>query len=188
MIMMYYIFGPIVTRVWEPYDCAEFNVGNNRTFFTMESDPTEQCFGSTDSTYWVRVAVFSVVLGISYTFVFPTLLFLTFYRYRHAIEKDLIRSQSHETEGQSWRQDLAAKRLQSQFRGILARKSHGTKNFYARKTKVHNTSVVRKHYGKLYEDFRPEYYYWRFVMMLRKVLLTITIFFPIRVSGTDPWM
>ena len=178
MIIMYYLFAPIVTRVWEPFDCAEFDVGANRTFFTMEADPTEQCFGSEDSTYWVRMSVFASFLGIFYTFVLPTLLFLTFYRYRHAIEKDLIRSQTHETEGQSWRGDLAVKRLQAQFRGSLARKSHGTKMFFARKMKVHDTSVIRKHYGKLYEDFQPQYYYWRFVLVARKILLTVTIFLP----------
>jgi hypothetical protein len=178
MIIMYYLFAPIVTRVWEPFDCAEFKVGQNRSFFTMEADPTEQCYGSTDSTYWVRLAVFAGLLGILYTFVLPTLLFLTFYRYRHAIEKDLIRSQTHETEGQSWRQDLAVKRLQAQFRGALTRKTHGTKMFFARKTKIHNTTVIRKHYGKLYEDFQPQFYYWRFVLMIRKFFLTITIFLP----------
>jgi len=178
MILMYYVFGPIVTRSWEPFDCVEFKVGGNQSFFTMEADPTEQCFGSLDGTYWVRLAIFAGFLGVFYTFVAPILLFLTFYRYRHAIEKDLIRSQTHETEGQSWRADLAAKRVQAQMRGVLARKTHGTKMFFARKTKIFDTSVIRKHYGKLYEDFRPEYYYWRFLLMLRKVLLTIVIFFP----------
>ena len=44
--------------------------------------------------------------------------------------------------------------------------------------KVHDTSVIRKHYGKLYEDFQPQYYYWRFVLVARKILLTVTIFLP----------
>lgn len=178
MILMYYLFAPIVVRVWEPFDCQEFNVGQNRTFYTMEADPTEQCFGSTEGTYWVRMAVFAAFLGLFYTFVLPIVLFLTFFRYRHAIEKDLLRSQTHETEGQSWREDLAAKRIQASMRGIITRKTHGTNMFYARKVKIHDTSIIRKHYGKLYEDFRPEYYYWRFVLMLRKFLLTITIFLP----------
>ena len=178
MILMYYCFAPLVTRVWEPFDCTEFKVGGNKSFFTMEADPTEQCFGSTDGTYWTRLAVFAGFLGIFYTFVAPIMLFLTFYRFRHAIEKDLIRSQTHETEGQSWRADLAAQRIQSQVRGVLTRKTHGTGWFFSRKTVVHDTSIIRKHYGKLYEDFRPEFYYWRFILMLRKVLISFVIFFP----------
>merc|ERR1711991_406240 len=82
------------------------------------------------------------------------------------------------TEGQSWRKDLAAIRLQTQVRGHNARRDYGTGKFYARKQESHSTILVRKHYGKLYEDFQPNLYFWRLIQMLRKVALIFTIFVP----------
>merc|ERR1712159_964986 len=40
------------------------------------------------------------------------------------------------------------------------------------------TILVRKHYGKLYEDFKPNLYFWRLVQMGRKIALVFTIFVP----------
>merc|ERR1712167_491964 len=42
----------------------------------------------------------------------------------------------------------------------------------------HSTILVRKHYGKLYEDFKPTLYFWRLIQMLRKIALIFTIFVP----------
>ena len=177
-ILMYYVFFPLCLRSWEPFDCTGYAVGNNGTFYTMDADPTEQCYGAEDSTYWVRMSPFAALLGLFYSVGVPTLLGLTFARYHDAIEKDQIRQMEHETEGQSWRRDLAAKRLQSNMRGMLARRNYGTHSFYARHKAIHDTTLVRKHYGKLYEDFRPHLYWWRVVQMARKVLLALCIFLP----------
>merc|ERR1711968_39031 len=46
------------------------------------------------------------------------------------------------------------------------------------KQETYNTVLVRKHYGKLYEDFTPELYFWRLVLIARKLLLIMTVFLP----------
>ena len=181
-ILMYYAFFPLCLRAWEPFDCSGYAIGNNDTFYTMDADPTEQCYGADDSTYWIRMSPFAAVMGAFYTLAIPFLLGSTFARYHEAIEKDQVRAMEHETEGQSWRRDLAAKRLQANMRGMLTRRNYGAKSFFARHLKVHDTTIVRKHYGKLYEDFRPHLYWWRIVQMVRKVLLALCIFLP----GTAP--
>merc|ERR1711981_643861 len=88
------------------------------------------------------------------------------------------RRSAGDSEGQSWRKDLAAIRIQSQMRGFKARKNHGTGRHYTRNQETYNTVLVRKHYGKLYEDFRPELYFWRLVLIARKLLLIMTVFLP----------
>ena len=98
--------------------------------------------------------------------------------YKKPIQKDQIRREKGGTEGQSWRKDLAAIRLQTQVRGHNARRDYGTGRFYARHQESHSTILVRKHYGKLYEDFKPNLYFWRLVQMGRKTALVFTIFVP----------
>jgi hypothetical protein len=101
-----------------------------------------------------------------------------FIMYKKPIQKDQIRREKGGTEGQSWRKDLAAIRLQTQVRGHNARRDYGTGRFYARHQESHSTILVRKHYGKLYEDFKPNLYFWRLVQMGRKTALVFTIFVP----------
>ena len=98
--------------------------------------------------------------------------------YKKPIQKDQIRREKGGTEGQSWRKDLAAIRLQTQVRGHNARRDYGTGRFYSRHQESHSTILVRKHYGKLYEDFKPDLYFWRLVQMGRKTALVFTIFVP----------
>ena len=78
----------------------------------MDADPTEQCYGASDSTYWIRMSPFAAALGLFYTLGVPFMLGSTFARYHKSIEKDQIRAMEHETEGQSWRRDLAATRFE----------------------------------------------------------------------------
>ena len=115
-----------------------------------------------------------MIAGSFYTFAFPAYMGSIFFRYRKEIRKDL----SVNSEGKAWRRDLAAIRIQSHVRGHNHRKVFKTGHYYSRNARVHNTVMVRKHYGKLYEDFRPGKFWWRLVLMSRKALLAFTIFVP----------
>ena len=173
-LLMYYMFFGVILRAWEPWDCTTHTLGDNFTASTMDADPTERCYGSDGSTYWTRTALFSVIAGSFYTFAFPAYMGSIFFRYRKEIRKDL----SVSSEGKAWRRDLAAIRIQSHVRGHNHRKVFKTGHYYSRNARVHNTVMVRKHYGKLYEDFRPGKFWWRLVLMSRKALLAFTIFVP----------
>jgi len=162
----------------EPWDCSPYNIGNSTTIYTMDTSPTEQCYGSKDATYWTRLGPISIGFGTFYTLALPIYLIYIFRTYKHSIQKDQYRRSAGDSEGQSWRKDLAAIRIQSQMRGFKARKSHGTGRHYTRNQETYNTALVRKHYGKLYEDFRPELYFWRLVLIARKLLLIMTVFLP----------
>jgi len=177
-LLCYYLFFPLTWKAWEPWDCSPYKVSNTTTIYTMDADPTEQCYGSEHGTYWNRLGPISIGFGIFYTLALPIYMAWIFCVYRKAIQKDQIRRKNGGTEGQSWRKDLAAIRLQTQVRGHNARRDYGTGKFYTRNQERHSTILVRKHYGKLYEDFKPKLYFWRLIQMLRKIALVFTIFVP----------
>ena len=177
-LLCYYLFFPLSWKAWEPWDCSPYVISNTTTIYTMDADPTEQCYHSEHSTYWNRLGPLSLGFGVFYTLALPLYMAWIFIMYKKPIQKDQIRREKGGTEGQSWRKDLAAIRLQTQVRGHNARRDYGTGRFYARHQESHSTILVRKHYGKLYEDFKPNLYFWRLVQMGRKTALVFTIFVP----------
>ena len=177
-LLCYYLYFPLTWKAWEPWDCTPYKVSNTTTIFTMDADPTEQCYGSKYGTYWNRLGPISIMFGMFYSLALPLYMVYIFVQYKNPIKKDQLKREVSGTEGQSWRRDLAAIRLQTQFRGHVARSGYGTGHHYSRHNVSYNTVLVRKHYGKLYEDFTPNLYFWRLVIMVRKTLLVVTVFIP----------
>ena len=175
IMMFYYMYTCLVQKSLMLFDCTAFDVNLEQPVWYMDADPSVECYQGA----WMQLVPVSIVTLICYALGVPICFAVTFVMYNKIIVKDQQRRLAgKDVEGIRWRINEAATKIQAHIRGHMARRTLGTGSWYQRYMANPLTIIhVRERFGKLYEDYKPKFYWYKLVIMLRKVLLMMVIFF-----------
>jgi hypothetical protein len=165
LIMCYYLYLSIMRKCFETFRCTDGAVP------LLRADPSEPC--TEQGEYYPTMHSLAVLGVFVYGVGIPVVISYLLSKHRDFIQQDQRRRERALAVSDS----DAATRLQSAFRGYYVRKVVDPCAILRRHKQLTNIGRTRAKYGKLYEDFSSECYYWRVVLMLRKlVLVMITMF------------
>jgi len=165
LIMCYYLYLNVMRKCFETFRCTDDDVP------LLRAEPSEPC--TDQGTFYNTIHLLSkfgiVLFGVGMPLLIGRLLF----KHRKFIKQD----QERRRKALNISETEAALRLQSAYRGYYTRRVVDPRAILRRHKLLTNIGRTRAKYGKLYEDFTADCYYWRLVLMLRKVLLVMITMF-----------
>ena len=164
MIMCYYLYLSVMRRCFEIFQCG--GPGG-----TLEAETSITC--SEDNPEFTTLRGFARLGLVIYGVGIPGSVAYLLFKHRRFIKKDQLRRERALSKDQS----QAATKLQSAWRTYYVRRIIDPTAILKRHIELGNIGRTRAKFGKLYEDFNGRCYYWRLVLLLRKLLLVLIALF-----------
>ena len=164
MIMCYYLYLSVMRKCFEIFQCG--GPGG-----TLEAETSITC--SEDNPEFTTLRGFARLGLIIYGIGIPGSVAYLLVKHRRFIKKDQTRRERALSKDQSH----AATKLQSAWRTYYVRRIIDPTAILKRHIELGNIGRTRAKFGKLYEDFTGRCYYWRLVLLLRKLLLVLIALF-----------
>lgn len=165
LLMCYYLYMSVMKKCFEVYRCQGSPVP------VLIAEPSEPCDDS--GSFYPRIHALAGFGIFVYGVGIPGVILFLLLKHRDFIKHD----QQRREQALKLSENEAAKRLQSAFRGYYVRRVVDPRSILRQHKKLSNIGRTRAKFGKLYEDFTSECYYWRLVLMMRKLLLSMISLF-----------
>ncbi|GBG24702.1 Protein O-linked-mannose beta-1,2-N-acetylglucosaminyltransferase 1 [Hondaea fermentalgiana] len=165
LLMCYYLYMSVMKKCFEVYRCTDGPVP------VLRAEPAEPCDDTGE--FYTRIHALAGFGIFVYGIGIPSVISFLLLKHRDFIKHD----QQRREQALKLSETDAAKRLQSAFRGYYVRRVVDPRSILRQHKKLTHIGRTRAKFGKLYEDFTSECYYWRLVLMMRKLLLSMISLF-----------
>jgi len=165
LLMCYYLYLSVMKKCFEIFRCTDGEVP------LLRAEPSEPCNDSGD--FYMKLRALSVFGIFLYGIGIPLVITYLLLKHQSFIKKD----QKRREQALKLSDNEAARRVQSAFRGYYVRRVVDPRAILKKHKLLTNIGRTRAKFGKLYEDFTADCYYWRVVLMMRKLILVMITMF-----------